>query len=265
MARRIECAPSWGEDRAESCGARPELAGPYLTVLSADAGAAAWGARSEAAFGRVRASAPDEGGSAAVGSREDTPERSVVARSEIRSRGGSGVGARAALLLLLLQGGTHACGLLPASWGAFLGGHRSLLSVLDGFRWSGRPRRGQLDRNATDPAGRRSRDPASGPSRSRRPARSPLMSAWRASSGLPSSQTGKAMSISAAFRSPALTRPRPPRDSPGGRSIVDDRGRPVRRPPRSEDLEVPAVRHGRGGLLRVLGDVRDERLGRQEE
>ena len=41
---------------------------------------------------------------------------------------GLGVGARAPLLLLLLQGGTHACGLLSASWGALLGGHRGLLS-----------------------------------------------------------------------------------------------------------------------------------------
>lgn len=47
----------------------------------------------------------------------------------IRPRDASGVGARAALLLLLLQGGTHACGLLPASWGALFRGHRSLLSV----------------------------------------------------------------------------------------------------------------------------------------
>lgn len=59
---------------------------------------------------------------------EGLPERSLVARPDIRSRDNSAVGARAALLLLLLQRGPHACG-LPASWGAFLRGHRYLLSV----------------------------------------------------------------------------------------------------------------------------------------
>ena len=76
--------------------------------------------------------------------------RSVVVRSEIRPRDASGVGARAALLLLLLQGGTHACGLLPASWGALFRGHRSLLSVARPLLLHRRPlgTLAQLDRNA---------------------------------------------------------------------------------------------------------------------
>ena len=57
------------------------------------------------------------------------PEGSVVARSEIRPCGRSGVGACAALLLLLLQGSPHACGLVPASRGSFFRRHRGLLSV----------------------------------------------------------------------------------------------------------------------------------------
>ena len=40
----------------------------------------------------------------------------------------SAVGARAALLLLLLQGGTHACG-LPTPGSGFVGGHHGLPSV----------------------------------------------------------------------------------------------------------------------------------------
>ena len=146
----------------------------------------------------------------------------------------------------------------------FFAGIVASYPFLGGFRWSGRPRRGQLDRNARDPAGRRfARTPALAPAVTAPRTRSPLMGAWRASSGLPSSQTGKGMSISACV--PALF------------ATTASGGFP-RRPfcrswPRSArvaeyldpDLEVPAVRHGRGGLLRVLGDVGDERFGRQEE
>ena len=153
-----------------------------------------------------------------------SPRRSLVARSDIRPCGGSGVGACAALLLLLLQSGRMRAVLFRRLGARFFAGIRGLLSVSRRFRWSGRPRRGQLDRNARDPAGRRFARPPLRPQPSRRPATRPLMGAWRASSGLPSSQTGKGMSISACV--PALFATTASGDSPGGRSVEAGRGRP---------------------------------------
>lgn len=128
MARRIEFAPSWGKDPSREVRRTAGVGGPVsarlLPCCASRCMARPYPKRRSA---RVRGTlAPKRRAARPRGGHP--PGRAVVARSEIRSRRGSGVGARATLLLLLLQGGTHACGLPSASWGALLGGHRGLLS-----------------------------------------------------------------------------------------------------------------------------------------
>ena len=155
------------------------------------------------------------------------PERSVVARSEIRPCGGSGVGACAALLLLLLQGSPHACGLVPASRGSFFRRHRGLLSVSRRFPvvWTTTTGTTRSERERPGRPAIRAY-PALAPAVTVPP--HPLAFSWvhgehRLDFHLLKPE--RACPSRPAFR--LSSRPRPPGDSPGGRSVEAGRGRPV--------------------------------------
>jgi hypothetical protein len=236
MARRIGCAPSWGKDRSGEFRHTAGVAGPVSggPLRGCDTGARCPAGRPRNGSG-VRpefvASVPGEedGSGLATRSRRGHSRKGPSWPDRRSGLAAAQALARARRFCSFFFRAARMRAVLFRRLGArFLAGMVASYPFLGGFRWSRRPPLGQLDRNATDPAGRRfAATPALAPAITGPRTRSPLMGAWRAPSGLPSSQTGKGMSISprAAFR--LSSRPRPPGDSPGGRSVEAGRGRPV--------------------------------------